>query len=93
MKTEANMEPDQEMYEEDVRMKELKDAYKTIDKLRLEVSQLRGEKFRQSRLLTNQFTREINAVRRENQILLERVNELLQQVQQLQEERAQEWPC
>ena len=87
------MEPDQEMYEEDVRMKELKDAYKTIDKLRLEVSQLRGEKFRQSRLLTNQFTREINAVRRENQILLERVNELLQQVQQLQEERAQEWPC
>lgn len=87
------MEPDQEIYEEDVRMKELKDAYKTIDKLRLEVSQLRGEKFRQSRLLTNQFTREINAVRRENQILLERVNELLQQVQQLQEERAQEWPC
>ena len=87
------MEPDQEIYEEDVRMKELKDAYKTIDKLRLEVSQLRGEKFRQSRLLTNQFTRKINAVRRENQILLERVNELLQQVQQLQEERAQEWPC
>ena len=83
------MEPDQE----DERKKELREAYKTIDKLKRQVSQLRGEKFRQSRLLTNQFTREINAVRRENQILLERVNELLQQVQQLQEERAQEWPC
>ena len=87
------MEPDQDIFVENVKRKELKDAYKTIDKLRLEVSQLRGEKFRQSRLLTNQFTRKINAVRRENQILLERVNELLQQVQQLQEERAQEWPC
>ena len=83
------MEPDQE----DERKKELREAYKTIDKLRLEVSQLRGEKYRQSLFFTNQFTREINAVRRENQILLERVNELLQQVQQLQEERAQEWPC
>ena len=83
----------QQSCQEDVQRQELKDARNTIHKLRLEVSQLRGEKFRQSRLLTNQFTREINAVRRENQILLERVNELLQQVQQLQEERAQEWPC
>ena len=51
------MEPDQEIYQEDERKKELREAYKTIDKLKRQVSQLKGEKFRQNRTLTNQFAR------------------------------------